>query len=156
MAPYPNYWDIFLYTMIGSTLVIAGALALNNWYEVDLDQEMERTQKRPTVTGSFSLNAVLMMGIIFTIAGFVFLLQTTSEAVIYAFIGWFTYVILYTIWAKRKYTLHTMIGAISGAVTPLIGWSTHHTRISYCPDNGRAYSVDLANAAYLRHCHAKI
>lgn len=128
-----NYWDVFLYTMIGSTLVIAGALALNNWYEVDLDQEMERTQKRPTVTGSFSLNAVLMMGIIFTIAGFVLLLQTTIEAVIYTFIGWFTYVVLYTFWSKRKYTLHTMIGAISGAVTPLIGWSTITTGFHIVP-----------------------
>ena len=122
-ASLSQYWDIFLFTMIGSTLVIAGALALNNWYEVDLDREMERTKKRPTVTGGFSLNTVLTMGIVFTIAGFVFLLQTTGEAVIYAFIGWFTYVILYTMWAKRKYTLNTMIGAVSGAVTPLIGWT---------------------------------
>ncbi|KKB34568.1 heme o synthase [Bacillus thermotolerans] len=116
-------WGLFLYTMIGSTLVIAGALALNNWYEVDLDQAMERTQKRPTVTGSFSLNAVLALGIGFTAVGFMLLLQTTTEAVIYGFIGWFTYVVLYTFWSKRKYTLNTMIGAISGAVTPLIGWT---------------------------------
>lgn len=48
-----EYWDVFLFTMIGGTLVIAGALALNNWYEVDLDREMERTKKRPTVTGNW-------------------------------------------------------------------------------------------------------
>ncbi|WP_338447844.1 heme o synthase [Niallia oryzisoli] len=118
-----EYWDVLLITMIGSTLVIAGALALNNWYEVDLDREMERTKNRPTVTGNFSMNAVLTMGIIFTIAGFAFLLFTTVEAVVYAFIGWFTYVVLYTIWSKRKYTLNTMIGAVSGAVTPLMGWT---------------------------------
>jgi protoheme IX farnesyltransferase len=118
-----EYWDVFLLTMIGSTLVMAGALILNNWYEVDLDRVMERTKDRPTVTGHFSLNAVLTMGIAFTTLGFVFLLFTTAEAAIYAFIGWFTYVILYTMWSKRKYTLNTMIGAVSGAVTPLIGWT---------------------------------
>lgn len=115
--------SLFLNTMIGSTLVISGALALNNWYEVDLDRAMDRTKKRPTVTGSFSLASVLMMGILFTILGFVFLFQTTTEAVIYSFIGWFTYVVLYTFWSKRKYTINTIIGAISGAVTPLIGWT---------------------------------
>jgi len=118
-----EYWDVLLITMIGSTLVIAGALALNNWYEVDLDRVMERTKNRPTVTGNFSMNAVLTMGIVFTILGFALLLFTTMEAVIYTFIGWFTYVILYTIWSKRKYTLNTMIGAVSGAVTPLMGWT---------------------------------
>lgn len=119
-----EYWDVFLFTMIGSTLLIAGALALNNWYEVDLDKKMVRTKKRPTVTGNFSLNTVLTMGIVFTTLGFVFLLLgTTGEATFYAFIGWFTYVILYTLWSKRKYTLNTMIGAVSGAVTPLIGWT---------------------------------
>lgn len=118
-----EHWDVLLITMIGSALVIAGALALNNWYEVDLDREMERTKNRPTVTGNFSMNTVLTMGIIFTIAGFALLLFTTVEAVVYTFIGWFTYVVLYTIWSKRKYTLNTMIGAVSGAVTPLMGWT---------------------------------
>lgn len=118
-----DHLDVFFLTMIGSTLVIAGALTLNNWYEVDLDKVMERTKKRPTVTGNFSMKTVLTLGIVFTILGFILLLFTTIEATIYAFIGWFTYVILYTMWSKRKYTLNTMIGAISGAVTPLIGWT---------------------------------
>jgi heme o synthase len=118
-----DYWEFFLLTMIGSTLVMAGALTLNNWYEVDLDRVMERTKDRPTVTGHFSMNTVLTMGIAFTLLGFILLLFTTVEATIYAFIGWFTYVILYTMWSKRKYTLNTMIGAVSGAVTPLIGWT---------------------------------
>ena len=118
-----DYWEVFLLTMIGGTLIMAGALALNNWYEVDLDRVMERTKKRPTVTGHFSLNTVLKIGISCTVVGFVFILFTSMEATIYSFIGWFTYVVLYTFWSKRKYTLNTMIGAVSGAVTPLIGWT---------------------------------
>jgi heme o synthase len=118
-----DYWGVFLMTMIGGTFIMAGALTLNNWYEVDLDKVMERTKNRPTVTGRFSMNSVLKIGIFCTVIGFLFILFTTIEAAIFAFIGWFTYVVLYTLWSKRKYTLNTMIGAVSGAVTPLIGWT---------------------------------
>lgn len=116
-------WDLFLLTMIGSIFVMAGALIFNNWYEVDLDTKMSRTQKRPTVTGNFSLKTVLWLGITFSLVGFILMLFTTIEATIYAFIGWFTYVVLYTFWSKRRYTLNTVIGSVSGAVTPLIGWA---------------------------------
>lgn len=118
-----NYWDKFIYMAIGGTLVIAGALILNNWYEVDLDREMKRTQQRPTVTGNFSLKTVLVMGISSSVLGMIILLFTTLEAATYAFLGWFTYVVLYTFWSKRKYTLNTVIGSVSGAFTPLIGWA---------------------------------
>jgi heme o synthase len=122
-SSFNDYWGLFLLTMIGSTFVMGGALVLNNWYDVDIDTVMDRTKKRPTVTGHFSLKAVLILGIVLTVLGFILLLFTTIEASIYAFIGWFTYVVLYTMWTKRKYTLNTVIGSVSGAVTPLIGWT---------------------------------
>lgn len=118
-----SQWTTFLITVLGGTLVVAGALAINNWYEVDLDRAMLRTQKRPTVTGAFSLRAVLVTGIVLSIIGFAVLTLTTWEALLYSFIGWVTYVVFYTFWSKRKYTLNTVIGSISGAVTPLIGWA---------------------------------
>ncbi|MGO4888447.1 heme o synthase [Anaerobacillus sp. MEB173] len=122
-ASFYEYWDMFLLTILGSTFVMAGALVLNNWYDVDIDSIMARTKQRPTVTGNIPLKIVLILGISLTVIGFILLLFTTIEATIYAFIGWFTYVILYTMWSKRKYTLNTVIGSISGAVTPLIGWT---------------------------------
>ncbi|WP_404451355.1 heme o synthase [Virgibacillus necropolis] len=122
-ASFIDYWGVFLLTIAGSTMVMAGALLLNNWYDVDIDRVMDRTKNRPTVTGTISLKAVLIMGIVFTVLGFILLLFTTIEATLYAFVGWFTYVILYTMWSKRRYTLNTVIGSISGAVTPLIGWA---------------------------------
>lgn len=110
-------------TIIGSTLLMAGALVLNNWYDADIDKVMARTQKRPTVTGNISLQSVLIIGIALSAIGMILLFFTTFEAAFYGFIGWFTYVVLYTMWSKRKYTLNTVIGSVSGAVTPLIGWS---------------------------------
>lgn len=118
-----DHMGLFLLTMIGSTFVMAGALIINNWYDVDIDTIMDRTKSRPTVTGNISLKTVLTMGIGCTIIGFVLLFFTTLEATIYAFIGWFTYVVLYTMWSKRRYTLNTVIGSVSGAVSPLIGWT---------------------------------
>jgi heme o synthase len=122
-ASFMDYLDVFLLTIIGSTLVMAGALILNNWYDVDIDTVMDRTKNRPTVTGNISLKVVLIMGITLSVLGFILLLFTTVESTIYGFIGWFTYVILYTMWSKRKYTLNTVIGSVSGAVTPVIGWA---------------------------------
>lgn len=123
-STFTAYWDKFLFMAIGGTFIIAGALMLNNWYEVDLDRAMKRTQKRPTVTGSFSLQSVLYLGIATSILGFIFMMFTTVEAFVYGFLGWFTYVVPYTLWTKRKYTLNTVVGSISGAFTPLIGWAT--------------------------------
>lgn len=122
-TPFAMNLNLFFLTIFGSTLVMAGALVLNNWYEVDLDTVMDRTQIRPTVTGRISLKTTVVLGIVLSIIGFVFLAFTTWEAVLYAFIGWFTYVIMYTMWTKRKYTFNTVVGSISGAVTPLIGWA---------------------------------
>lgn len=116
-------WEELVIVTVGSLFVIAGALMLNNWYEVDLDKEMIRTQARPTVTGHFSLKMVFWLGVSFSIIGLVIIAMTTFEAAIYALLGWFTYVVLYTFWSKRKYTLNTVIGSVSGAFTPLIGWA---------------------------------
>ncbi|MEW9676917.1 heme o synthase [Lentibacillus sp. L22] len=122
-ASFADNWGVFILTIVGSMAVMAGALVLNNWYDVDIDTVMARTKNRPTVTGNFSLKAVLKLGIALSVVGMVILLFTTLEAAIYAFIGWFVYVVLYTMWSKRKYTLNTVIGSVSGAVTPLIGWA---------------------------------
>lgn len=120
---FSGHLDMFFLTVIGSIFLMAGALALNNWYEVDLDKMMQRTKKRPTVTGNISLQTVFAIGITLSILGFVLLMAVSPETGLYGLIGWFTYVVLYTLWSKRKYTLNTIIGSVSGAITPLIGWS---------------------------------
>jgi len=122
-ASFMANFDLFLLTIFGSTFTIAGALIINNWYEVDLDENMERTQKRPTVTGNMSMQTVLIMGISSSVIGLTLMAFTTMEATVYAFLGWFTYVVLYTFWTKRRYTLNTVIGSVSGAFTPVIGWA---------------------------------
>ena len=118
-----EYVSSFLITLAGSALVIAGALMLNNWYEADLDKLMKRTKNRPSANGQFNRNFVLILGIAASLIGFVLLLFTNAEVWLFSFIGWFFYVVLYTFWSKQRYTWNTVIGAVSGCVTPLIGWS---------------------------------
>ncbi|MDM8101333.1 MULTISPECIES: heme o synthase [Oceanobacillus] len=132
-ARFYNYWFLFILALIGSTFVMAGALIINNWFDADIDSKMERTKKRPTVTGHFTDKQVLTLGIGTTALGFILLLAVNLETTLYAFIGWFTYVVLYTMWSKRKYTLNTIIGSISGAVTPLIGWAVVDSAVHPVP-----------------------
>ncbi|MBP0724777.1 heme o synthase [Bacillus sp. RG28] len=112
-----------LLALIGSSLIIAGSCVINNFYDRDIDPYMERTKNRPTVTGSIKPLNTILLGIALLIAGFITLSFTTMMAVVYAFIGAFSYIVLYTMWTKRHYTLNTVIGSISGAVPPLIGWA---------------------------------
>ncbi|XKF67569.1 heme o synthase [Virgibacillus necropolis] len=122
-SSFVQNWDVFLLTMAGTALVIAGGCILNNWYDRDIDPVMSRTKTRPTVTGSIALNHVLILGISTTGIGLIFLLLTTVQAAVLGFFGWFTYVVLYTMWSKRRYTLNTVVGSFSGAMPPLIGWA---------------------------------
>ncbi|KAA0548068.1 protoheme IX farnesyltransferase [Bacillus sp. BGMRC 2118] len=116
-------WHIALLTLLGTSLVIAGSCSLNNYIDRDIDHLMDRTKKRPTVTGRFSPSRVLWMGITFTAVGTGMLAATSIMAAVIGLVGAFTYVILYSMWSKRRYTINTVIGSISGAVPPLIGWA---------------------------------
>ncbi|MEC1670264.1 heme o synthase [Bacillus mojavensis] len=112
-----------LLTLFGSSLIIAGSCAINNWYDRDIDHIMERTKVRPTVTGKIQPNQALWSGILLVALGLIMLLMTTVMAAVIGFIGVFTYVVLYTMWTKRRYTINTVVGSVSGAVPPLIGWT---------------------------------
>ncbi|WP_257000204.1 heme o synthase [Neobacillus jeddahensis] len=131
--PLAEHIVSFFVTLIGSAVVIAGALMLNNWYEADLDKLMERTKKRPSATGEFSKKFVLTLGVTTSIIGFLILLFTNAEVLLFSFIGWFFYVVLYTFWSKQKYSWNTIIGAVSGCVTPLIGWSVLSSSFQLIP-----------------------
>jgi heme o synthase len=115
--------DIVIYALVGSALVIAGSCAVNNYYDRDIDHVMERTKVRPTVTGRINPKHVLVLGLILILIGTGFLLLTTVTAAVIGLIGVFSYIVLYTMWSKRRYTINTVIGSISGAVPPLIGWA---------------------------------
>ncbi len=119
-ASFSNLWHILLVTLIGTAFVIAGGCVLNNYYDRDIDPVMSRTKQRPTVTGSIQLSHILTIGIAFSVIGVLILSLASIQTAIYGAIGWFAYVVLYTMWSKRRYTINTAIGSLSGAIPPII------------------------------------
>ncbi|MCU9612236.1 heme o synthase [Caldibacillus lycopersici] len=115
--------DKVIFAIVGTWLVIGGAGSLNNFIDRDIDVKMSRTKKRPTVSGNFSPAFALTIGLGFVTIGALFLFQTTFVSGLIGLFGVFAYVILYTVWSKRRFTLNTVVGSISGAVPPLIGWA---------------------------------
>lgn len=115
--------DTVFYTLIGSAFIMAGSCSLNNYIDRDIDPLMERTKARPTVTGNISLSKAALIGFLLTGIGLLFLAFTTLTAFVIGVIGIFTYVVLYSLWSKRRFVSNTIIGSISGAVPPLIGWA---------------------------------
>ena len=118
-----NNLDIVFFTVVGSSLIIAGSCSINNYIDRDIDHLMERTKARPTVTGKIVPSKVLWLGIFLIALGTIFLLFTTITATVIGLLGVFSYVVLYSLWSKRQLVSNTIIGSISGAVPPLIGWA---------------------------------
>ena len=116
-----NLHIVFL-TLVGSALIMAGSCSLNNFIDRDIDHLMERTKGRPTVTGKVNPTMVAILGLVFIIAGLILLLFTTLTAATIGVIGVFSYVVVYSMWSKRKHVSNTIVGSVSGAVPPLIGW----------------------------------
>ncbi|NSL50741.1 heme o synthase [Calidifontibacillus erzurumensis] len=122
--------DKVLLGMLGNAFVIAGGCVLNNYIDRDIDHIMERTKTRPTVTGSISLIKILLIGLAFSLLGLILLLCASIPAAVYGFLGLFTYVVLYTLWTKRRHPINTIVGSFSGAAPPLIGWAAIDPNLS--------------------------
>lgn len=122
-APFSEYIYNLLFAGVGSALIIGAAGAFNNLYDADIDAIMERTKKRPTVTGEFSNASVWTIGISFTLIGALSLYFASPLAMILGLLGLFLYIFPYTMWTKRRTIWNTEVGALSGAMPPLIGWT---------------------------------
>ncbi|WP_307476873.1 heme o synthase [Cytobacillus purgationiresistens] len=120
-----------IFAFIGSILIIGSAGAFNNLYDRDIDAIMNRTKTRPTVTGEISTRVALTLAIVMGILGIAALAMTTPLAALLGFLGWFFYVVPYTMWTKRRTIYNTEVGSISGAMPPLIGWAAIHPDITH-------------------------
>ncbi|TDL35162.1 protoheme IX farnesyltransferase [Jeotgalibacillus sp. S-D1] len=132
-AQFLGSLDIMLLTMIGSSLIVAGSCSINNYIDRDIDHLMERTKNRPTVTGRVQPSRVLALGLGLIAIGQIMLFMTTITAGIIGLIGVVSYVVFYTMWSKRRYVSNTIVGSISGAVPPLIGWAAVDANLGAMP-----------------------
>ncbi|PIC81503.1 protoheme IX farnesyltransferase [Sporosarcina sp. P18a] len=115
--------DLLVFAILGTGLIIASSGAMNNLIDRDIDPVMSRTKSRPTVTGRFKAPAVMTLAVTFLLAGEVLLFSASPMAGWLGILGVFAYVVLYSMWSKRKHVSNTVVGSLSGAIPPLIGWA---------------------------------
>ncbi len=122
-APQPIH-PVLGFTAILCIALGAGAAgALNQWYEADLDAKMKRTQGRPLPAGRMDRQSALHFGVGVAVASVVlmfFAINLLAAAILAASILF--YVLVYTVWLKRRTPQNIVIGGAAGAFPPLIGW----------------------------------
>jgi protoheme IX farnesyltransferase len=125
LAPGGGFDLVFLlHTLLGTTLVAAGASALNQLIERNSDARMQRTENRPLPAGRLQPGEVLGFGICLGIGGVAYLAVALPRpwAALVAAFTFVSYVFVYTP-LKSKTVFNTLIGAVPGALPPVIGWT---------------------------------
>lgn len=114
-------WFALVATLVGTAMSACGAAALNQWWERDVDLLMKRTRNRPLPAGRMHPTDALLFGILFSIFGVAILALVNTLAAALSAATIIVYVLIYTP-LKRISAINTLVGAIPGALPPLIGW----------------------------------
>ncbi|NRB44117.1 MAG: protoheme IX farnesyltransferase [Verrucomicrobiales bacterium] len=121
-ASLMDWWRL-THTVIGSALAAAAASVFNQLMEIDVDARMARTAVRPLPTKIIQPVAAFIIGWILAACGIVHLgVKVNAQASAFAAATLFVYMFIYTP-MKRRSGLNTLVGAVSGALPPLIGWA---------------------------------
>ncbi len=116
-------WGLLFHAIFGTTLAAAAAAVLNQWTESHVDRLMERTRQRPLPAGRMEHAFALWLGIGLALGGVVWLwLMANPLSALLAAATVLIYLFLYTP-LKRRTAYCTLIGAVSGAIPPVIGWT---------------------------------
>jgi protoheme IX farnesyltransferase len=130
-SPGPIEYVLLFHTILGTAMVAAGASALNMVLESDTDARMRRTENRPIPSGRLSAIQALSFGAVLSAAGLLYLVicvnvLTSGLAAATLILYLFAYTPL-----KRKTSLCTVIGAIPGAIPPMMGWTAVQGSIGF-------------------------
>lgn len=121
-------------TVIGGTMSAGGANAINMYVDRDIDKLMDRTKKRPLVSGAMSPRAALTFAVSLEVVAFVFLWATVNFlSAVLALSACLFYVFVYTLWLKRTSSYNIVIGGAAGAAPVLIGWSAVTNSLDWPP-----------------------
>lgn len=114
-------WQTLLSLTIGIICVIGAGCVFNNILDRKIDSYMERTKNRALVTGRINSPNAFIFGLTLFVISFISFLFTTTLALAVALIGIFSYVVVYG-YFKRKNIYGTLVGSISGATPPVVGY----------------------------------
>lgn len=116
--------QVLVAVVIGGTLASGGAGAINHSIDKDIDNTMKRTSKRPVAGDRISRTNALIFGIILNLLSFLILfLLTNILAAFMAISGTLFYILIYSLWLKKKTIHNIVIGGAAGCFPPLVGWA---------------------------------
>jgi len=122
-APILDYWA-YLHIIIAGALASAGSSALNHYYDKDIDPKMTRTSTRPIPSGRMKSSHVLIYGLVVSCISVIYgYFALNAVSAFFIAVGIFSYVIIYTVWLKRKNTSNIVIGGIAGSAAAWAGWA---------------------------------
>src|SRR6266404_52253 len=122
-AEGPISWTALVHTVLGTAAAAAGAAALNQWWEYKLDAMMHRTRSRPVPAGRMRPTEAVVIGSVLSIFGVIYLaIVCNALSAALAAITIIIYIFGYTP-LKLRSTFNTALGAVPGALPPLIGWA---------------------------------
>ena len=123
LAPVKVGGAVALMALLGTTLIVAGANALNMYIERDSDANMERTKDRPLPAGRMSPRVALWFGVIVSIIAVPILaIGVNPTTALLAVLANLSYVLAYTPMKQRSHWA-LLVGAVPGAMPPLLGWT---------------------------------
>ena len=122
-AQSPFSYAALFHAVFGTAAAAAGAAALNQWWERKLDAMMRRTKMRPVPAGRMRAAEALTLGIVLSIFGVGYLaIACNALSATLAAVTILIYIFCYTP-LKRASTANTLVGAVPGAIPPMIGWA---------------------------------
>lgn len=123
LAPGAPDFILLIHTLAGTALIAAGTNALNQYAERERDKKMERTALRPLPDGRISEAAALWFSIVVSVGGALWLAAAANWiASLLAVLTLLSYLFIYTP-LKTRTPLCTVVGAVPGAIPPMIGWA---------------------------------
>jgi heme o synthase len=127
-------WGLTVATLVGGTAAAGSANVLNCYLDRDIDQIMNRTRRRPLVTGEISPPSALVFGVVLGVASLLwFALVVNTTAALLSLAAILVYVIGYPMLLKRRTPQNIGWGGIAGCMPVLIGWSAVTGSITWAP-----------------------
>ena len=112
-----------LITVVGGTLSAGGSNSINMWYDADIDPHMRRTMNRPVPLGYATPRFALVFRAFIAVIGSALFLLISVKAAFWSAFSVLFYVLVYSMWLKRRTPQNIVIGGLAGSTPPLIGWA---------------------------------
>jgi protoheme IX farnesyltransferase len=142
---------LLLPTLTGMSLVIAAGCVFNNCIDRDMDRKMMRTCRRVIASGRMSPRVAVLYGALLGMAGTTLLLWATNSLCVFVVLtGLIIYVVVYSLWLKRRSVYGTLVGSLAGAAPPIAAYCA----VSHSFDQGAVILLFIFGLWQMPHSYA--